>query len=57
MRLMTGSRVGEIIGLSRKQIDFDAKILQIIGRKNRFKVAKPVRYSEKTLTSSGFFLY
>ncbi|MBA3695013.1 MAG: site-specific integrase, partial [Acidobacteria bacterium] len=46
MCLLTGSRVGEIIGLSWKQIDFDAKILQIIGRKNRFKVAKTIRYLE-----------
>lgn len=46
MCLLTGSRVGEIIALRWEQIDFDAKILQIIGRKNRFKVAKVVRYLE-----------
>ena len=46
MCLLTGSRVGEIIGLRWSQIDFDAKILQIYGRKNRYKVAKTVRYLE-----------
>ncbi|MDQ3180757.1 MAG: site-specific integrase [Acidobacteriota bacterium] len=46
MCLLTGSRVGEITALRWSQIDFDAKILQIYGRKNRFKVAKTVRYLE-----------
>jgi len=46
MCLLTGSRVGEITALRWSQIDFDAKILQIIGRKNRFKTTKNVRYLE-----------
>ena len=46
MCLLTGSRIGEITALRWSQIDFDAKILQIYGRKNRFKVAKIVRYLE-----------
>lgn len=46
MCLLTGSRVGEITALRWSHIDFDAKILQISGRKNRFKVAKTVRYLE-----------
>lgn len=50
MCLLTGSRVGEIIALRWEQIDFDGKILQIIGRKNRFKVAKVVRYLELATT-------
>jgi integrase len=69
MCLLTGSRVGEIMALSWKQIDFDAKILQIIGRKNRFKVAKTVRYLElnptieqilrerKTIDAFGEFVF
>ncbi len=50
MALLTGARVGEITALRWEQIDFKAKILQIIGRKNRFKVAKVVRYLELTPT-------
>jgi integrase len=50
MALLTGARVGEIIGLRWAQIDFDAKILQIIGTKTRFKSAKVVRYLEITPT-------
>lgn len=50
MALLTGARVGEITALRWEQIDFRAKILQIIGRKNRFKVAKTVRYLELTPT-------
>lgn len=50
MALLTGARVGEIIALRWEQIDFKAHILQIIGRKNRFKVAKTVRYLELTPT-------
>ncbi len=46
MCLLTGSRVGEIVALSWKQIDFGAKILQIVGRKNRFKTERIVRYLE-----------
>lgn len=48
MALLTGARVGEIIALRWSQIDFDAKILQIIGTKTRFKSAKVVRYLEIT---------
>jgi integrase len=48
MALLTGARVGEIIALRWSQIDFDAKILQIIGTKTRFKSAKVVRYLEVT---------
>ena len=50
MALLTGARVGEITALRWEQIDFKARILQIIGRKNRFKVAKVVRYLELTPT-------
>jgi integrase len=50
MALLTGARVGEITALRWEQIDFKAHILQIIGRKNRFKVAKVVRYLELTPT-------
>ena len=50
MALLTGARVGEIIGLRWSQIDYDAKILQIIGTKTRFKSAKVVRYLEITPT-------
>lgn len=69
MCLLTGSRVGEIIALRWEQIDFGAKILQIIGRKNRFKVAKTVRYLElnqsieailrerKTIDAFGEFVF
>ncbi len=48
MALLTGARVGEIIALRWSQIDFDARILQIIGTKTRFKSAKVVRYLEVT---------
>lgn len=50
MALLTGARVGEIIGMRWEQVDFDANILQIVGRKNRFRVAKVVRYLEITAT-------
>jgi len=50
MALLTGARVGEVTTLRWEQIDFKAKILQIIGRKNRFKIAKVVRYLELTPT-------
>ena len=46
MCLLTGSRIGEITALRWSQIDFAGKILQIVGRKNRFKTAKNVRYLE-----------
>ena len=46
MCLLTGSRVGEIVAMRWEHIDFDAKILQIVGRKNRFKTTKNVRYLE-----------
>lgn len=50
MALLTGARIGEITALRWEQIDFKARIVQIIGRKNRFKVAKTVRYLELTPT-------
>lgn len=50
MALLTGARIGEITALRWEQIDFEGKILQIIGTKTRFKVAKAVRYLEITLT-------
>ena len=46
MCLLTGSRIGEITALRWSQIDFDQNILQIVGRKNRYKSAKNVRYLE-----------
>lgn len=46
MCLLTGSRIGEIARLRWEHIDFDAKILQIYGRKNRFKTTRTVRYLE-----------
>ncbi len=56
MCLLTGSRVGEVSALSWSQIDFDAKILQIVGRKNRFKTAKNVRYLELNPTIEAILL-
>lgn len=55
MSLLTGARIGEITALRWEQIDFKARILQIIGRKNRFKVAKTVRYLELTPTMEEIF--
>lgn len=69
MCLLTGSRVGEITALRWSQVDFDSKILQVVGRKNRFKAAKTVRYLElnqsiesilrerKTLDAFGEFVF
>jgi integrase len=48
MALLTGARVGEIIALRWSQIDYEARILQIVGTKTRFKSAKTVRYLEIT---------
>jgi integrase len=56
MALLTGARVGEITALRWEQIDFKARIVQIIGRKNRFKVAKTVRYLELTPTMEEILL-
>jgi integrase len=56
MCLLTGSRVGEISALRWSQIDFDAKILQIYGRKNRFKTAKTVRYLELNPTIEAILI-
>lgn len=50
MTLMTGARVGEITALRWEQIDFDAKVLQIVGTKTRFTSTKTVRYIEITPT-------
>ncbi len=53
MALLTGARIGEITALSWSQIDFAAKILQIVGTKTRFKSAKVVRYLEITTAIEG----
>jgi len=50
MALLTGARVGEIIALRWEQIDWNARILQIVGTKTRFRIAKTVRYLELTPT-------
>jgi integrase len=56
MCLLTGARPGEIIRLRWEQIDFKAKLLQIVGTKTRFKQAKAVRYLEITPTIEQILL-
>ena len=50
MCLLTGARIGEIISMRWEQIDFGAKVLQIVGTKTKFKSAKNVRYLSITPT-------
>ncbi len=50
MTLMTGARISEITALRWEQVDFDAKVLQIVGTKTRFTSTKAVRYLEITPT-------
>lgn len=48
--LITGARIGEITALAWSQIDFSARIVQIVGQKTRFKQTRNVRYLELTET-------
>lgn len=46
--LLTGARHGEIDSIRWEQVDWAAKIIQIIGTKNEFKVVGSIRYLEIT---------
>lgn len=53
--LITGARIGEITALAWSQVDFSARIVQIVGMKTRFKSARNVRYLELTETMREIF--